>query len=472
MNDHFRSLLLKSLFENSDDGFIVVDKNGIVLDINEQYAQMFVKDIDEIIGHPIEETITTTSMYEVLRSRTGDRRSDVHMQNYYYGDVRLSKEVHVASKRFCIFDENQDLLGAAAQMKFVDHTQNIDRKYKELEQSYYEQAYNEELFKKSGFDNMIGNDPAMLHLKSMGIRASQIDFPVLITGETGTGKELMAKSIHLASSRKDMPFIAVNCGAIPDNLLESELFGYEEGAFTGARKSGKPGKFELANGGTFFLDEIGDMPLAMQVKLLRVLQEQEVERIGGSQPIPLDVRIISATRQDLPAMIAAGTFREDLFYRLAVVNLQTVPLRDCPNDILHHAYHHLNRLNRKFKSEVILSELAKQCLQLHKWPGNIRELQNVISSAYAMCDNNMIEPENLPQMIANALPENLRRKPLSPAEQDPHPGACLKEKMNAYELRLIEDALSQAEGNMTDAAKLLGIERSLLYKKMNKYGIR
>ena len=211
-----------------------------------------------------------------------------------------------------------------------------------------------------------------------GLKVAKTDFSVLITGETGTGKELIAKSIHIESNRANEPIVCVNCGAIPMELMESEMFGYEEGAFTSARKGGKVGKFQLANHGTLFLDEIGDLPLPLQVKLLRVLQEHEIERVGGTKPIPVDVRIIAATRKNLQQMMEEGTFRADLYYRLAVVTIDTIPLREHPDDIMLYANMFLQQLNLKFKTNVIFSSSAKRCLLKYNWPGNVRELDNVI----------------------------------------------------------------------------------------------
>jgi len=245
--------------------------------------------------------------------------------------------------------------------------------------------------------------------------------------------------------------------------LESELFGYEGGSFTGAKRQGKIGKFEMANKGTFFLDEIGDMPLHMQVKLLRVLQEHEIERVGGSGPIPIDVRILSATRMNLMEMVQAGTFREDLYYRLAVVNIQTVALRACPEDIILHALDYLDELNRQYKTHVDLSDGARRCLKAHSWPGNVRELQNVISSAYATCEDSLITLDNLPKIItANQKEERI----MEDIEHLP-----LKEKMNRFEKMLLEEAL-RSNKSMTAAATSLGIERSLLYKKLKKYHLK
>lgn len=339
----------------------------------------------------------------------------------------------------------------------------LSQEDRESELNYYKQEYRDQMKKAGGFANFRGNDPKIQRIKELGMRIARTDFPVLITGETGTGKEVIARSIHMESSRSAEPFVAINCGAIPAELLESELFGYEGGSFTGARRQGKIGKFELASKGTFFLDEIGDMPLHMQVKLLRVLQEHEIERVGGSKPIPIDVRIISATRQNLMEMVQAGTFREDLYYRLAVVNIQTVPLRSCPEDIILHATDYLDQLNQQYKTSVSLDEGAKRCLSAHQWPGNVRELQNVIASAYATCEDTMITIQHLPKVItANHREEQLM------ADTE---GLTLKEKMERFEKMLLEDALHKNK-NMTAAAASLGIERSLLYKKLKKYQIK
>lgn len=333
----------------------------------------------------------------------------------------------------------------------------------EVETDTVKQEYGERMKKENGFDNFKGNDPKIRRIRELGQRIARTDFPVLITGETGTGKEVIARAIHMESGRSAEPFVAINCGAIPAELLESELFGYEGGSFTGAKRQGKIGKFEMANKGTFFLDEIGDMPLHMQVKLLRVLQEHEIERVGGNGPIPIDVRILSATRMNLMEMVQAGKFREDLYYRLAVVNIQTVALRACPEDIILHALDYLDELNRQYKTHVDLSDGARRCLKAHNWPGNVRELQNVISSAYATCEDSLITLDNLPKIITvNQKEERI----MEDIEHLP-----LKEKMNRFEKMLLEEAL-RSNKSMTAAAASLGIERSLLYKKLKKYHLK
>jgi transcriptional regulator with GAF, ATPase, and Fis domain len=298
---------------------------------------------------------------------------------------------------------------------------------------------------------------------------------VLITGESGTGKELIASALHGASSRRDKPFIKINCAAIPHNLLESELFGYERGAFTGAVTS-KPGRFELADGGTLFLDEIGEIPVEMQVKLLRALQEGEFERVGGIKTTRVDVRLIAATNRDLQAEIEAGRFRKDLYYRLAVVPIVLPPLRERPGDIPMLAAHFVEKYNRKLNKKIEgISDDAMTLLQAWSWPGNIRELENLIERVLLFSDG--------PHITAKDLPEAFRQGPSSPA---PAPSAApletstgeggLKDivRMKAAELEkdLITKALEETGGNVTRAARLLQISRKSLQTKMKEFGLR
>lgn len=462
--DHRCRLIFEEFLDKTEDGFIVVDQNGDITDINQNYCDFLAKDRECVLGKPIGSVITTTSMYDVLAKRhRGDGSQGVYIQPYCAGETRDAAEVYAVANRFCIFDEEGQLIGAAAHMKFRQRAMDTAKEIAELELRYYKEAYQNSISGFGGFQGLIGQDPKLLELKRLGIQAAKTDFPVLITGETGTGKEVIAKAIHLESERRNGPFIAINCGAIPDNLLESELFGYEEGAFTGAKRGGKPGKFQLANGGTLFLDEIGDMPFPLQVKLLRVLQDPQVERVGGEAPIHVDVRIVAATRQDLQNMMRAGTFREDLYYRLAVINIETIPLRDRPGDILLHANCYLSELNRKYKTSIILSDRVKKCLRAYAWPGNVRELQNVLAGAYASCDKVIIDLENLPAKVSSPSHSfgggtELREGRLSDA-------------VSAYEAKVIRDSLQRNGQNVRAAAEELGIERSLLYRKMKRFNI-
>lgn len=301
-----------------------------------------------------------------------------------------------------------------------------------------------------------------MNLKKTGMKASKTNFSVLLTGETGTGKEVFARAIHNNSSRSDKPMVSINCAAIPEELLESELFGYDEGAFTGAKKGGKKGKFLVANNGTIFLDEIGDMPLTMQAKLLRVLQEREIEPVGGLKTIKIDVRVISATRKNLNKMVEEGLFREDLYYRLNVINIHMIELKDRKDDILLLANYILNKLNVEYKELKVLSDDVKNCFTNYTWPGNIRELQNVIKSAYAVSDDMVIKMCDLPSKMDN----------ISRVAQCNSDSNCSIHKMvENYEKSLIIDILKKYNWKCSKAAEVMGIHKSLLYKKIKKYEI-
>ena len=465
-SDHLYKLFFDKLLEKSEDGFVIIDENGIILDMNEQYCSFLGRDRDDIIGQPIGNIITTTSMYDVLKNRhEGDNNGGIYFQPYTSDDTREEQQTYAIANRFCVFNESDDLIGAMAQVKFKERALDIAEKVMKAELEFYKLEYHKDLDTTGNFSNLMGTHPKMNELRMRGMKVAKTDFPVLITGETGTGKELIAKAIHLESPRRDNPLICINCGAIPQDLIEAELFGYEEGAFTGARRGGRIGKFQLANNGTIFLDEIGDLPLPLQVKLLRVLQEKEVEPIGASRPVPIDVRVISATRQNLQEMMQKGTFRSDLYYRLAVINMEAIPLREHPDDILLYANNYLEELNRKYKTSVVLSPAVNKCLLKYSWPGNVRELQNVIASAYASCDTAMpvINLTDLPSKIASAS-EHLH---LSDAKGEKK----LHLLMQNYETALITEALQQHNNNVAQTAADLGIERSLLYKKMKKLHI-
>jgi nitrogen regulation protein NR(I) len=324
---------------------------------------------------------------------------------------------------------------------------------------------------------IIGQSAGILALYGVLDRVADSPTTVLVTGESGTGKELVARALHENSSRRDKPFIKVNCAAIPRDLMESELFGYERGAFTGA-VSAKPGRFELASGGTLFLDEIGSIPVEMQVKLLRALQESEFERVGGIKTIRVDVRLVAATNSDLKKEIAAGAFREDLFYRLNVVPIRLPPLRERAQDITLLAQHFVEKFNERLKKRVRgVSPEAEQELLSYPWPGNIRELENVIERAVLFSDGETLKSTDLPADLRDGQP-NARAilAPLPAISQEPVTVDGLKEQVKAattrLERELIQRALDQTGGNVTHAARLLKISRKGLQLKMKELGLR
>ncbi len=326
---------------------------------------------------------------------------------------------------------------------------------------------------------IIGRSNGIKDLYAVLERVSDTPTTVLITGESGTGKELVARALHENSSRRDKPFIKVNCAAIPRDLMESELFGYERGAFTGAVGS-KPGRFELANGGSLFLDEIGSIPIEMQVKLLRALQESEFERVGGIKTIRVDVRLVAATNSDLRKEIELGTFRDDLYYRLNVIPIRLPPLRERVEDIPLLAAHFLQKFNARLsKSLQGISEDAEALLMNYPWHGNIRELENVIERAVLFADGTRIEEADLPDEVREQLAAPRPRAstpPTTSADGQQLTSEGLKERVKAamtrLERELIQRALDQTSGNVTHAARLLKISRKGLQLKMKELGLR
>ncbi len=325
---------------------------------------------------------------------------------------------------------------------------------------------------------MVFADPASRHLLDYIQRIAPSEATVLIIGETGTGKELAARQVHALSNRKNGPFVAINCGAFSESLVESELFGHEKGAFTGALNA-RSGWFEAANGGTLFLDEIGDLPLAAQVKILRVLQEREVVRLGARQAIPIDVRLIAATNIDLSGAVQAGRFREDLYYRLNVAALNLLPLRERPGDILPLVRHFLERYGKRLDlSHITLSADAEQALLDYAWPGNIRELENIIHHALLVCRNGRVAAADLNLNANVGSPRNAlapRASVSSPIKPLETVLAGLYEQPAAHlfdtlEETIIRTAYAYCENNQVQTARLLGISRNILRHRLKRYG--
>lgn len=310
--------------------------------------------------------------------------------------------------------------------------------------------------------SLVGNSPPMQSLKQMIQQVAPERATVFIVGETGTGKELVAKALHEASTRQSALFVAVNCAAIPADILESELFGHEKGAFTGAVKE-RVGKFELANGGTLFLDEITEMPIQLQSKLLRVLQENVVEKLGGNRQIALDVRVVAATNRDPMQAVKEGKLREDLYYRLNVIQLQVPPLRERGQDVSLLAEYFL------VKRQTKLSESARVCLQQYRWPGNVRELENILERAAILAGNQAIQPQHLPADISQQIAVSGAD---TNSDNSDNNDLSIPRATEAIERRLILQALDACQGNKTKAAKLLEISERSLWNKLNQYDLR
>ncbi|MDD5698296.1 MAG: sigma 54-interacting transcriptional regulator [Victivallaceae bacterium] len=437
--------ILKKLLELAYDGIVAVDADGIITLISKAYTDFLGISEKDAVGKQVNQVIESTRLPEVLKSGKAEK---AHLQ--------LIKGNYMIASRFPLI-ENGKVIGAIGKVLFrnIDELNVLHRRIANLQQQLKACRNNTGEQVKYSFRDIIGKSDRLLLAKTMAENAGMTDSSVLLLGESGTGKELFAHAIHRASPRFGKAFIKVNCAAIPAELLESELFGYEEGAFTGARKGGKAGKFELADGGTLFLDEIGDMPAGMQAKLLRALQEKEIEKIGSKYPLKIDVRIIAATNQDLENLVAGGRFRADLFYRLNVVSIKIPSLRERPEDINELIPYLLNKIcNRLGKYADELSPQALLLLKRHHWPGNIRELENALERAVNLigCEG-VILPEHLMEKISGDDCGKVKK---------------MQEVVENAERQALEQALKSSRGKKAKAARLLGISRSSFYQLMSK----
>jgi PAS domain S-box-containing protein len=447
--------LFRRIFDNIYNGAMVTDAQGLITHFNRPYGTFLGLDPGSQIGKHCTQAIENSRMH--LVAQTG--KAEINHSHSIMGQNMVVQRIPIR--------KNGQVIAVFGQVMFKDikDVRKLAQRLSILESKV--QLYEEELISlrstRYTFDSIIGRSQLMTRLKKKALRASTNQSPILLTGASGTGKELFAQAIHHASPRKIYPFVRINCAAIPKDLLESELFGYSKGAFTGARSKGKPGKFELAHRGTIFLDEIGDLPLEMQPKLLRVIEDKEFERIGGTAVVQSDFRLIAATNQNLEKMIVERRFRKDLFYRLNVIPLQVPPLRQRPQDIVPIANHLLARMAEEtnwVKAE--LSPGAEQVLISHDWPGNVRELSNVLERTMAAIDGNAIHRHDLPMYVRDKV------KHRSPSPKSPQ---TLKATLAAAEKEAIGEALADAQFNISRAARQLGIHRTLLYKKMTKHNL-
>lgn len=454
--------MLESALEMAYDGIAIIDEQGCFQMVNDALLELYDISREELLGTPASQSLPELNLEDTLR--TGKE---------LVGDIQIIRGIKCVITRMPIIVQNKQV-GAIAKVIFrqLPHMKDLFSRMENLEHelTYYRGEYMRSHVQGTAFDHVITRNSAMESIKNQAYLSAQGSSTVLITGESGTGKELFAQAIHEISGRPGR-FVKVNCAAIPEELLESEFFGYADGAFTGARKGGKPGKFELADGGTLFLDEIGDMPLALQAKLLRVLQEKSFDRIGDTVSRTVDVRIVSATNKHLEDLIAERKFREDLYYRIHVIHLAIPPLRERKEDLpllCSHLVQKLNKILGKQVQGVTPSTLER--LQHHHWPGNVRELENVLERAMNLNAGDWIVPEALPAFLANAEPLSLPAPPLLPAKL-PAMTHSKRDVIAAAERDLIVAALSECGGNRSLAAVRLAISRSTLYQKIKKYQI-
>lgn len=446
---------LEGVFESLKQGIVVVDKDNKVNLVNRSYEDIMGLPREDLLGQELKDVLENSRMHIVLRTGVPE-----------LADLQSVKGRQVVVNRVPIFKDGM-IIGAIGEAMFKDisevgallQRENIFAYPNLKKEAMLEQASSA----KHSFETIIGRSRAMVHVKNLASKVAATDSTVLVVGESGTGKELFARAIHNASKRRQMPLVSINCAAIPTELLEAELFGYDEGAFTGAKRGGKKGKFELANRGTIFLDEIGDMPLAMQAKLLRVMQDKTFEHVGGEKVLTCDVRIIAATNRDLEAMVENNTFREDLYYRLNVICIQVPPLRERREDIgelidllLPGVCHRLGIPLKQFSPEAL------NLLREYSWPGNVREMINILEQLGATVSSPVITPRNLPPL---GLFKGHHKKKSAGMAQDST--ASL-----ASERECIAETLRCTNGNKALAAKVLGVHRSTLYEKLKKYNLQ
>lgn len=382
---------LNAIIEHSFDGIFITDAKANVIRINHAYEVITGLKKEEVLGKNMTDLVRNKLISESGSLQVIKTKQPVTLQQCF----RSGKEALVTSSP--IFDADGNFIMIVTNVRDLTEIYNLKAVVQEKTAAMDRLAMELEHLQTTSEDNqeIIAKDETTLAAMLLANRVASMDTTVILLGETGVGKEVMARYIFQHSHRAKNSFIKVNCGAIPENLIESELFGYEGGAFTGANKNGKIGLFELANKGTLFLDEIGELPKDMQVKLLRVLQEQEILRVGGTKPVKIDVRIIAATNRNLEEMVSDGTFREDLYYRLTVFPISIPPLRMRKKDIVPLALSFLEKLNQKYQLKKYFTDLSMQLLHEYDWPGNIRELKNIVERAIIISPSDAIKPENL-----------------------------------------------------------------------------
>lgn len=445
----FLSLVLDNVYS----GIIVCGIDCRIVFMNKVYGELLGVDPNLTVGDPLDKYFPNTRMPKVLssgRSELGARCS-------------LQTETPMLVNRIPLKIKGQ-VVGVILQTIFRDFkamTDLISRlNLLENEVKYYKTGLDRVLSALYTFDSIIGDSKAIAKVKEVAGKYAQTKAPVLITGPTGTGKELFAHAVHNASPRASAPFVCVNCAAIPRELLESELFGYEKGAFTGASSKGKVGQIQLANGGTLFLDEIGELNVKAQVKLLRVLETKMLERLGGVKPQKVDFRLVAATNRDLKGMMDRSEFRDDLYYRLSTMSVNIPPLSKRDGDISLLARHFLSSIDHP---ELRFSPQALVALNSYGWPGNVRELKNVIERAVSLTDGGVIGLEQ--------LPAELLKVDRGPQQVSGLSDSLLVDEMAWYEKTVLERSLGLNKGNMSKTAKILGISRSTLYDKCRRHGI-
>jgi PAS domain S-box-containing protein len=442
---------LEAIIENTYDGLYITDGNAVTLRVNRAYERITGIRRQEVVGRDMKELVKSGVFNRSVTLEVLEKKKT----STFIQEVRTGKKVIVTGTPIFNDDGNIEMVVTTVR----DITELVELKDRLHERELELNCYKEELEKIKTYMeedfSFVTVSKVMNNLIETAYKAAHFDSNILITGESGTGKGSLAKLIHNWSHRKKGPFIKINCAAIPENLFESELFGYEPGAFSGASNKGKKGMLEIANGGTLFLDEIGDLPLSLQSKLLQVIEEKEMIRLGSTKSIKLDIRIIAATNQDIENLIEKGKFRRDLYYRINTVSLHLKPLRERVEDIIPLANYFLKLLNNKYNMNKVLTPEALKALSSYSYPGNIRELSNIVENAFLISDNSFIDKNDLPEHIRKDEKINISE------END------LRKIINEIELKALKSALEKY-GSTRKAAKYLNISQSSLVRKLKK----
>nr|WP_312579388.1 sigma 54-interacting transcriptional regulator [Sedimentibacter sp.] len=452
---------LMQVLDTMKTGFVAIDRDSRIFYVNSAYGDILNINTSKIIGRYLSVIEPEAALLNVLKTKKSQ-----HVGNQFIKSIKTYVDINTHPLM-----DGDEMVGAYSIFTDVTDVNELHKEVKRISAVAEEYGMQVKAEKFLAKNQIIGESKIYLDCVNKALKVANTDAMVLLRGENGTGKEIIANVIKSHCVRKDKPFITVNCSAIPESLIESELFGYEEGSFSGASKGGKMGKFQLADGGTLFMDEIGDMPYQMQAKLLRVLQEGEIEKVGRQNNIPIDVRVIAATNKPLEQMVKEGTFREDLYYRLNVISIHIPALRERGNDILLLTDYFLEKYCKKYNRYLKIDRAVYQIFLAYDWPGNVRELQNTIESAVVLCDRDLITIDDLPENInvknIQTFGINLP-KPKKYAMQF----ATLKEEVENYEKDIILQTMNYYDGDKHLAMEMLGLSKRTFYRKLANFGIK
>ena len=457
---------LDAIFESSYDGFYIADSTGVVTRVNSAWEKICGFPRAEILGKTAHELVDSKWYDKSAAVAALEQKKPVTLLVNILAGPRKGNQVMATGTP--MFDENGELMQIVVNVRDMTDLEQLQRQLEatvELNQRYVSELEQIRL-QQLKMEDLVAKSPSMQRVVEMAARIATVDSTLLIMGESGVGKEVITNKIHSLSRRKNQPFIKINCGAIPENLLESELFGYAGGAFTGAKKDGKPGMFELASGGTLFLDEIGELPLGLQVKLLRVLQEKTLTRVGGVKPISVDVRVIAATNKDLPTLVKAGTFRDDLYYRLNVFGIQIPPLRQRREDIPPLLHEMLRKVNQKYGLQKRFSTAAVERLVNYDWPGNVREMENLVERLVVLVNEPYIDPCHLPETMQAKIETVVDGSEAVVLNRV----VPYKQAVEELEALLLERAFGE-HGSTRKVARVLEVNQSTIVRKMKQYQI-